>query len=55
MNPTPMPGKVIKAHRTEDADLANWCVNTGFPPDLYYALTLRQRDEFIRAVNRNRK
>lgn len=32
--------------------MANWCIGTGFGPDVFHALTLRQRDEFARAANR---
>lgn len=31
--------------------MANWCVGTGFAPDVFYSLTLRQRDAFATAVN----
>jgi hypothetical protein len=35
--------------------LANWCVGTGFGPDVYFGLTLRQRDEFARAANKRNR
>lgn len=38
-----------------DAALAAWCVGTGFGPDVYYSLTLAQRGEFAKAVNRANK
>lgn len=31
--------------------MARWCVGTGFGPDVYLSLTLRQRDEFANATN----
>jgi hypothetical protein len=35
--------------------MATWCVGTGFGPDVFHALTLRQRDEFVRAIKRREK
>jgi hypothetical protein len=32
--------------------MARWCVHTGFGPEVFYGLTLRQRDEFTRATNK---
>lgn len=49
---------MIRAATLEDQQLASWCVATGFPPDVFYSLTLRQQHEFLNAVirkNRPRK
>jgi len=35
--------------------MADWCVGTGFGPSVYTGLTLRQRNEFVRAANNQRK
>lgn len=35
--------------------MANWCIGTGFGPDVYHSLTLRQRDAFASAANARNK
>ena len=46
---------MIRAATQDDIQLATWCVATGFPPDVFYSLTVRQQREFINAVIRKHK
>lgn len=32
--------------------MATWCLATGFPPDVYHSLTIRERNAFAEVVNR---
>lgn len=50
VDPVTSAGRHLKQLRSDARQLAQWCVATGFGPDVYNNLTLREQEAFLHAA-----